>query len=73
MFTLSISPKADLVTIIEAIGKDGSADEKQQVANGGYSGTKCTRTSVYNRNSKALSSHAGWIGYYRPKNYTKKL
>ncbi|QYN49895.1 DUF4280 domain-containing protein [Apibacter sp. ESL0432] len=67
-------PQKDLVTILEAIGKFGSADESQNtVANGGFPGNKQTRTSVYKRTSKALVNHEGWIGYFRPKNYTKKL
>ncbi len=41
--------------------------------NGGYIGKGCTRTSFYKRDGKALASHLGWIGYFRPKNYLKKL
>jgi molecular chaperone GrpE (heat shock protein) len=63
----------DLVTILEAIGKTGAVGESQQVKNGGYSGKGCSRTAIYARNSGALSSHEGWKGYFRPKNYTKKL
>ncbi len=65
--------KKDLVTILEAIGKVGSADEKTNKNNGGYTGTNCSRTAVYKRKGKALFSHSGWVGYFRPKNYTKKL
>ena len=66
--------KKDLVTILEAIGKNGSADESQNtVSNGGFPGKKQTRTAVFKRTSKALVNHKGWFGYYRPKNYTKKL
>ena len=64
----------DLVTILEAIGLSGSADESQNtIANGGFTGKGQTRTSVYKLNSKALVNHKGWFGYYRPKNYTKIL
>ncbi|OOV20554.1 hypothetical protein [Flavobacterium sp. LM4] len=62
-----------MVTILEAIGNVGSADETANKNNGGYSGTGCSRTAVYKRLGKALSKHAGWKGYFRPKNYTKKL
>jgi len=65
--------KNDIVTILEAIGKGGSADERTHKNNGGYTGKGCTRTSFYKRNGKALASHPGWIGYFRPKNYLKKL
>lgn len=63
----------DLVTILEAIGKVGSADEATNRANGGTAKTLCSRTAVYKRTGKALSAHGGWIGYYRPKNFTKDL
>ncbi|PQL95929.1 CHAP domain-containing protein [Apibacter adventoris] len=64
----------DLVTILEAVGSKGSADESQNTkANGGFSGKGQTRTAVFKRTSKALVNHKGWFGYYRPKNYTKKL
>ena len=63
----------DLVTILEAIGRTGAVGESQQVKNGGYSGKGCSRTAIYMRNSGALSTHDGWKGYFRPKNYTKKL
>lgn len=63
----------DIVTILEAIGKGGSAEEKIHKGNGGYIGKGCTRTSFYKRDGKALASHLGWIGYFRPKNYLKKL
>ena len=61
--------KKDLVTILEAIGKYGSADESQNtVSNGGFPGKEQTRTAVFKRTSKALVNHKGWFGYYRPKN-----
>lgn len=69
----SFDEESDLVTILEAIGNVGSADETTNKNNGGYSGTGCSRTAVYKRLGKALSKHAGWKGYFRPKNYTKKL
>jgi len=63
----------DLVTIIEAIGSIGSADETTNKNKGGDSKTGCTRTAIYKRTGGALSAHKGWIGYYRPKNYSKSL
>ena len=63
----------DIVTILEAIGEGGSAEEDIHKGNGGYIGKGCTRTSFYKRDGKALASHLGWIGYFRPKNYLKKL
>lgn len=63
----------DLVTILESIGSVGSADETTNKTKGGYSGKGCSRTAVYKRSGKALAGHAGWKGYFRPKNYTKSL
>jgi len=63
----------DLVTILEAIGAVGSADEITNRNNGGTAQKGCSRTAVYKRDGKALNTHAGWIGYYRPKNFTKNL
>jgi hypothetical protein len=63
----------DTVTILEAIGKGGAVGEKKQVKNGGHSGTGCTRTAIYDRLGGALCGHKGWVGYFRPKNYTKQL
>lgn len=63
----------DLVTILEAIGSVGSADETTNKTKGGHSGKGMSRTAVYKRTGGALASHAGWKGYFRPKNYTKKL
>lgn len=65
--------KNDLVTILEAIGNVGSADETTNINNGGYSGKGSSRTAVYKRSGKALVRHKGWKGYFRPKNYKKKL
>ncbi|GGX17569.1 hypothetical protein GCM10007384_18700 [Aquimarina muelleri] len=59
------------VWILEAITK--ASGESFSKANGGDNITNSTRTSVYKRNGGALSSHSGWIGYFRPINYTKKL
>ncbi|MFL1897288.1 hypothetical protein ACJRPK_16410 [Aquimarina sp. 2-A2] len=59
----------DVVWILEAIGSGGASGESQQVKNGGHSGIDCTRTAIYNKNSKALNRHDGWVGYYRPINY----
>ncbi len=63
----------DLVTILEAIGNVGSADEATNRTSGGTAQKGCSRTAVYKRTGKALNAHAGWIGYYRPKNFTKNL
>ena len=63
----------DLVTILEAIGSVGSADEATNRNNGGTAQKGCSRTAVYKRAGKALNAHGGWIGYYRPKNFTRNL
>ncbi|WP_426276133.1 CHAP domain-containing protein [Chryseobacterium sp. S-02] len=63
----------DVVVILEAIGNVGAVSEKDQVKNGGYAGTGCSRTAKYTRLKGALWGHGGWVGYFRPKNYTKKL
>jgi predicted chitinase len=63
----------DLVTILEAIGAIGSADEATNKANGGFAGKGCSRTAVYKRTGGALVAHAGWKGYFRPINFTNKL
>ena len=63
----------DLVTILEAIGIVGSADETTNRTNGGTAQKGCSRTAVYKRAGKALNAHGGWVGYYRPKNYSKNL
>lgn len=63
----------DMVTILEAIGNVGSADEATNRTNGGTAQRGCSRTAVYKRAGKALNAHGGWIGYYRPKNFTKNL
>ncbi|RFZ89975.1 DUF4280 domain-containing protein [Mucilaginibacter conchicola] len=63
----------DVVTILEAIGSSGAVSESDQVKNGGYSGKGVSRTAKYTRTKGALYGHDGWCGYFRPKNYTKKL
>jgi len=35
--------------------------------------TGFSRTAKYSRLKGALYGHKGWAGYFRPKNYTKKL
>ncbi|WP_188112304.1 CHAP domain-containing protein [Aquimarina sp. RZ0] len=67
------SVDGDNITILEAIGSGGSSDESHNRNNGGYEGKNCTRTSVYQKNGKALANHTGWKGYFRPKNYTRQL
>ncbi|MCF6350175.1 MAG: LysM peptidoglycan-binding domain-containing protein [Flavobacteriaceae bacterium] len=62
----------DIVTILEAIGSKAVGETKQR-KNGGYSGTKCSRTAKYGRLDGALYGHRGWKGYFRPINYTKTL
>jgi len=32
-----------------------------------------TRVSYYLLKGKALQGHCGWIGYYQPRGYVKKL
>ncbi|MBE0392399.1 PAAR-like protein [Flavobacterium sp. PL002] len=63
----------DIVTILEAIGDTGAVSEKDQAKNGGYSETGCSRTAKYKRLKGAMYGHDGWKGFFRPKNYTKKL
>ncbi|WP_445709996.1 hypothetical protein [Flavobacterium sp.] len=63
----------DFVTILEAIGSIGSADESTNKNNGGYACKGSSRTAVYKRTGGALAGHSGWKGYFRPKKYTKKL
>jgi len=62
-----------LVTILEAIGNVGSADEATNRNNGGDSQKGCSRSAVYKRTGKAFVAHGGWVGYYRPKNVTRDL
>ncbi|ADV48985.1 CHAP domain containing protein [Cellulophaga algicola DSM 14237] len=67
------SVDGDKITILEAIGKNGSSDEPYHINEGGYEGMHCSRTSYYRKDKKALAKHGGWKGYFRPKNYTKQL
>lgn len=69
----SYDPAKDLVTILEAIGNVGSADEATNKAYGGTAKKGCSRTAVYKRAGKALNAHDGWKGYYRSKNFSKTL
>ena len=55
-----------MVTVLEAIGSSGSADESLFKEMSGYC-KGCVRKSEYERTSDALSGHVGWLGYYRPK------
>ncbi|MGG5578148.1 PAAR-like protein [Myroides sp. C15-4] len=70
------------VTILEAIGKSGSQDDKFYLKQLGIdapskeeilSFAKKTRLAYYPLNGKALQAHKGWKGYFRPKGYIKKL
>ncbi|MDQ2508983.1 CHAP domain-containing protein, partial [Acinetobacter baumannii] len=63
----------DTVTILEAIGDVGSADENFNINNGGEKKVGCTRTAVYRRSGKALAQHRGWVGYFRPIISGKKI
>ena len=67
------NPASDLVTILEAIGNVGSADEATNRNNRGEARKGCSRTAIYKRAGKALAAHGGWVGYYRPKNVTRDL
>ncbi|MFW1676075.1 CHAP domain-containing protein, partial [Acinetobacter baumannii] len=49
----------DTVTILEAIGDVGSADEIFNINNGGEKRVGCTRTAVDRRSGKALAQHRG--------------
>lgn len=73
------------VTILEAIGKSGSGDDKYSLQQLGIKEPKESdisayankaRVSYYKLKGGALQGHTGWIGYYRPKGYegqNKKL
>ncbi len=67
------NPATDLVSILEAIGNVGSADEATNRNNGGEAQKGCSRTAVYKRAGKALAAHGGWVGYYRPKNVSREI
>ncbi|MGS4344292.1 CHAP domain-containing protein [Myroides odoratus] len=71
-----------IVTILEAIGKSGSQDDKFYLKQLGIdapskeeilSFAEKTRLAYYPLNGKALQTHKGWKGYFRPKGYIKKL
>ena len=71
-----------IVTILEAIGKSGSQDDKFYLKQLGIdaplveeilSFANKTRLAYYQLKGKALQTHNGWRGYFRPKGYTKKL
>ena len=71
-----------LVTILEAIGPTGSNDDRyhlQQIGVMQYdekirlSYANQARVSYYQLRGGALQKHAGWVGYFRPKGYGKKL
>ena len=64
----SYNSSKDLVTVLEALGGSGSADETTNKENGGHTGKGVTRTSIYKRTGKALFGHKGFIGYFRPVN-----
>ncbi|WP_233266077.1 CHAP domain-containing protein [Myroides fluvii] len=72
----------EMVTILEAIGFTGSQDDKYHLAHIGIvqykelerlSYANQTRVSYYQLIGKALQTHAGWKGYFRPKGYRKTL
>lgn len=62
----SFNEATDQVTILEAIGSSGSAEESLSQAISGYC-QGCVRKSVYSRTGNALQNHQGWKGYFRPK------
>ncbi len=59
------------IFILEAVTE--ASEESFSKKNGGDKVNNSTRTSVYKKEGKALSSHEGWKGYFRPKKYNKKL
>ncbi|WP_146196677.1 CHAP domain-containing protein, partial [Acinetobacter stercoris] len=69
----AVDQEKDSVTILEAIGKSGSRDESYNIAHGGEKKKYCSRTAIYPRSGKALASHPGWKGYFRPLISGKKL
>jgi hypothetical protein len=58
----SYNKEHDHVYILESIGKDGSGEEKYNKE----AGVSKVRRSQYTRLGKALKSHEGWEGYFRP-------
>ncbi|EKB08176.1 hypothetical protein [Myroides odoratus] len=74
-----------IVTILEALTKSADMDthvntkfpylndtEKSKIKELGTDNNH-SRVSYYLLKGKALQGHIGWIGYYRPKGYSKKL
>lgn len=59
---LSYDAQNNVVEVMEALGKSGSADNSRNKG----ACVQCTRLSKYSRTGNALTSHDGWIGYYRP-------
>ncbi len=63
---VSYDSTTDLVTVIEAIGENGSREESLSKNLTGYC-KDCIRISVYTRTGASLADHDGWEGYFRPK------
>ncbi|MEY1639431.1 hypothetical protein [Tenuifilum osseticum] len=61
---VSYDKETDKVTVIEAIGISGAAEESLSKDIEGYC-QGCIRKSIYTRTGKALYKHAGWKGYFR--------
>lgn len=67
---VSYDKETDKVTVIEAIGASGAAEESLSKDIEGYC-QGCIRKSIYTRTGKALYKHAGWKGYFRAVTTTK--
>lgn len=63
---VSFNSTTDQVTVMEAIGNSGAAEESLSKNLDEYC-KGCVRTSIYSRKGKALGGHTGWKGYFRPK------
>ena len=61
---VSYDKETDMVTVIEAIGASGAAEESLSKDLEGYC-KGCIRKSIYTRTGRALYKHAGWKGYFR--------
>lgn len=74
-----------IVTILEALGESAdmnthldnkfpylNKNDKNRIKELGIDNNH-TRVSYYLLKGKALQGHVGWIGYYRPRGYVKKL
>lgn len=74
-----------IVTILEALGESTdmnthldnkfpylNKNDKNRIKELGIDNNH-TRVSYYLLKGKALQGHVGWIGYYRPRGYVKKL